>query len=57
MKVDLECPIKKGEHVISKVVEIPEEVPPGKYLVTARAYTKNDEYITCLTATVIFPVQ
>ncbi|EER36215.1 phosphatidylglycerol/phosphatidylinositol transfer protein precursor [Candida tropicalis MYA-3404] len=56
-KVDLECPIKKGEHVISKVVEIPEEVPPGKYLVTARAYTKDDEYITCLTATVVFPVE
>ncbi|RCK66207.1 Phosphatidylglycerol/phosphatidylinositol transfer protein [Candida viswanathii] len=56
-KVDLECPIKKGEHVITKVVEIPEEVPPGRYLVTARAYTKDDEYITCLTATIVFPVE
>ncbi|CAD1810677.1 ML domain family protein [Candida parapsilosis] len=56
-KVDLECPIEKGKQVITKEVEIPEEVPPGKYLVTARAFTKDDEYITCLTATVEFPYQ
>lgn len=53
--VDLECPIKKGEQVISKKVEIPEEVPPGKYLVNARAFTKDDVLITCLTASVEFP--
>lgn len=53
--VDLECPIKKGEQVISKLVEIPAEVPPGKYMVNARAYTKDDVLITCLSATVEFP--
>lgn len=53
--VDLECPIYKGEQVISKQVEIPEEVPPGKYMVTARAYTAEDVLITCLSATVEFP--
>lgn len=52
--VDLECPIKKGQQVISKEVEIPNEVPPGKYLVNARAYTKEDVLITCLSATVEF---
>ena len=57
VKVDLQCPIKLGKQTITKNVEIPEEVPPGKYLVVARAYTKDDEYITCLTATIIFPVQ
>lgn len=53
--IDLECPIKKGENIISKLVEIPEEVPPGKYVVNARAYSKDDKLITCLTATVEFP--
>lgn len=53
--VDLECPIKKGAQTISKKVAIPEEVPPGKYLVIARAYTKEDALITCLTALVEFP--
>lgn len=54
-KVDLECPIKKGPQVIQKEVEIPNEVPPGKYIVNARAYTKDDVFITCLTATIEFP--
>ncbi|RLV91623.1 Phosphatidylglycerol/phosphatidylinositol transfer protein [Spathaspora sp. JA1] len=55
-KVDLECPINKGTQVITKIVEIPEEVPPGRYIVNARAYTKDDEYITCLTAIIDFPI-
>ena len=54
-KVDITCPLKKGKQVITKDVEIPQEVPPGKYIVLARAYTKNDELITCLTATIVFP--
>ncbi|KAK6458916.1 Phosphatidylglycerol/phosphatidylinositol transfer protein [Scheffersomyces xylosifermentans] len=54
-KVDLECPIKKGTITLTKEVEIPNEVPPGKYIVNARAYTKKDVFITCLTATVDFP--
>lgn len=53
--VDMECPINKGQQLISKLVEIPNEVPPGKYIVNARAYTVNDELITCLSATVEFP--
>lgn len=53
--VDLECPIKKGQQVILKKVEIPKEVPPGKYSVVARAYTAEDVLITCLSATVEFP--
>lgn len=54
-KVDLECPILEGEQVIKKTVAVPYEVPPGRYIVNARAYTKDDELITCLTATVDFP--
>lgn len=54
-KVDLECPIKKGDLVISKSVEIPEDVPPGKYVVTVRAYTKDQILLTCLTHTIEFP--
>ncbi|CUM62657.1 uncharacterized protein PRCAT00000211001 [Priceomyces carsonii] len=54
-KVDLSCPINKGNQIIKKEVEIPKEVPSGKYIVNARAYTKDDEFITCLSATVEFP--
>lgn len=54
-KVELECPVLKGEQVIRKTVEIPAEVPPGRYSVVARAYTNKDVFITCLTATIDFP--
>jgi hypothetical protein len=30
--VDLECPIKKGETVIRKDVELPKEIPPVRFI-------------------------
>ncbi|CAM1511263.1 Fc.00g087760.m01.CDS01 [Cosmosporella sp. VM-42] len=53
-QVDLECPIKKGRLEITKSVDLPNEIPPGKYTVFADVYTKDDVQITCLTATVAF---
>jgi len=55
-EVDLKCPLSKGEYKLAKTVEIPDQVPPGKYIVYARAYTKDDEFIACITATVVFSV-
>jgi len=52
--VDLSCPIKKGNTTITKDVEIPNEIPPGKYTVFADAYTKDKKKIICLEATVEF---
>jgi len=52
--VDLSCPIKKGKTTITKDVEIPNEIPPGKYTVFADAYTKDKKKIICLEATVEF---
>jgi hypothetical protein len=52
--VDLKCPIKKGKTTFKKDVAIPNEVPPGTYTVFADAYTKDDEPIVCLEATVTF---
>jgi len=52
--VDLSCPIKKGKTTITKDVEIPKEIPPGKYTVFADAYTKDKKKIICLEATVQF---
>lgn len=53
-EVDLECPLQPGEYKLSKTVAIPAEVPPGKYTVYARAFTKDDAYLACVTATVVF---
>lgn len=53
--ISMECPLEKGPYKLQKQVAIPDQVPPGKYVVTARAYTKEDELITCLSAEVVFP--
>ena len=52
--VDLDCPIEKGKTTLSKDVDLPKEIPPGKYSVVANAETKDEERITCLSATVEF---
>ncbi|KAK3944887.1 ML domain-containing protein [Diplogelasinospora grovesii] len=52
--VALECPIEAGDLAVEKSVDLPREIPPGKYTVNADVYTKDDEHITCLTATVVF---
>lgn len=57
VNVDMTCPIAEGPQAIAKTVEIPDEVPPGKYTVYARAFTPDDDYITCLTASVTFQVE
>jgi hypothetical protein len=53
-KADLECPIKKGELALTKDIELPKQIPPGKYSVSADVLTKDDKKITCLSATVEF---
>ncbi|KAI9839223.1 MAG: Phosphatidylglycerol/phosphatidylinositol transfer protein [Sarea resinae] len=53
--VDMECPLEKGKLVVTKDVELPKEIPPGKYTVLADVYNVDNEKITCLTATVVFP--
>ncbi|CAN6674943.1 phosphatidylglycerol/phosphatidylinositol transfer protein [Trichomonascus vanleenenianus] len=55
--VDLQCPLEKGDQNITKTVELPDEIPPGKFIVTARAYTVDDVLLTCLAATVEFPYE
>ncbi|GAB0135646.1 hypothetical protein EsDP_00003977 [Epichloe bromicola] len=53
-EVDLECPVEPGDRVITKTVELPKQIPPGKYSVVADVLTANGERITCLTASVEF---
>jgi len=53
-KAEKSCPIEKGVIKFSKSVDLPSEIPPGKYNVIARAYTEDYTEITCLTAQVEF---
>ncbi|KAL9595611.1 MAG: hypothetical protein Q9219_006348 [cf. Caloplaca sp. 3 TL-2023] len=52
-QVDESCPLL-GAKDFTKEVTLPKEIPPGKYTVLADVYTKDDEKITCLMATVHF---
>jgi hypothetical protein len=52
--VDLQCPLEEGETELTKSVDLPREIPPGKYTVLADVKTKDDEKITCLTAQIWF---
>lgn len=54
-QVDWSCPIKAGDLKLNKQIELPNEIPPGKYVAVARAYTVDDDLITCLLTTVTFP--
>ncbi|KAL1976772.1 hypothetical protein VTN31DRAFT_3054 [Thermomyces dupontii] len=48
--VDISCPLEKGKLTFTKQVDLPKEIPPGKYSVIADAYTKDKQPITCLQA-------
>ncbi|KAJ5993988.1 Phosphatidylglycerol/phosphatidylinositol transfer protein [Penicillium sp. IBT 35674x] len=48
--VDLQCPLKKGKMVLTKDVELPKQIPPGKYSVMADVYNDDDTQVTCLEA-------
>lgn len=52
--IDLKCPIEEGKTTLTKKVALPKVIPPGKYSVIADVVTKDDDKVTCLTATVEF---
>ncbi|KAI0132560.1 ml domain-containing protein [Xylariales sp. AK1849] len=53
-KADMKCPIEKGVLQVTKSVEIPKEVPPGRYTVHAEVINANEKPIACLEASVSF---
>jgi len=53
-QIDLACPLKEGTLSLKKEVDIPKQVPPGKYTVLADVNTVDKEKITCMESTVFF---
>lgn len=53
--VDLECPLEAGTMEITKSVDLPSVIPPGRYSVLADVHTADGTAVTCLTATIEFP--
>ncbi|CCF59189.1 hypothetical protein KAFR_0G01550 [Kazachstania africana CBS 2517] len=50
---DLACPIVEGYYDLVKTIRIPPEVPPGRYTVSAKAYTVDNNLITCIKGNLI----
>ncbi|KAI9297372.1 hypothetical protein K502DRAFT_283433, partial [Neoconidiobolus thromboides FSU 785] len=42
----LKCPIQKGDHVITKVVEVPSNIPGGNYLVDGLVTLPNKKQVS-----------
>ncbi|KAF8981014.1 Phosphatidylglycerol/phosphatidylinositol transfer protein [Entomortierella lignicola] len=62
VKVDKPCPLEAGDHYLNHSVELPKEIPPGKYTVNVKVRNppKEDEKlgqeITCLNVVAVFGV-
>jgi len=57
-KMDEKCPLEKGVWSVSKRVDLPNQIPPGRYTVTIEAYMGDDtgEELTGMTGAVTFHV-
>ncbi|ORX48849.1 hypothetical protein DM01DRAFT_1409743 [Hesseltinella vesiculosa] len=53
--LDENCPLEEGELTFQKDVDLPKEIPGGKYTVEAEVFTVNDERVTCLHGITTFP--
>ncbi|KAG0134413.1 hypothetical protein HOY82DRAFT_481332 [Tuber indicum] len=50
----LECPIDQGKVTLTKVIDVPKSIPPGKYTLKCNAAISGDRPMTCLTGTISF---
>ncbi|KAK3840199.1 MAG: putative phosphatidylglycerol/phosphatidylinositol transfer protein [Linnemannia elongata] len=55
-KIDKPCPLKKGQQFLHHEVELPKEIPPGKYFVNVKVRNPDDKQVTCLNARANFGI-
>ncbi|KAF9433802.1 Phosphatidylglycerol/phosphatidylinositol transfer protein [Entomortierella beljakovae] len=48
VKVDKPCPVASGEQYLQHSVELPKEIPPGKYVVNIQVHNPDGQQVTCL---------
>lgn len=53
-KVNMTCPLEKGPIMVKKEVKLPLVIPPGHYMLTADAFTDENERLLCLTTKIKF---
>ncbi|KAF8943869.1 Phosphatidylglycerol/phosphatidylinositol transfer protein [Haplosporangium gracile] len=55
-KIDKPCPLKAGEQFLHHEVELPKDIPPGKYFVNVKVRNPDDKQVTCLNARANFGI-
>ncbi|ORX91503.1 putative ML domain protein [Basidiobolus meristosporus CBS 931.73] len=53
-QIDKECPLGPGPQSIDAEVDLPKEIPPGRYTAHAQVYTKDGRQIACVNGLVKF---
>ncbi|KAJ3292122.1 Phosphatidylglycerol/phosphatidylinositol transfer protein [Borealophlyctis nickersoniae] len=48
--LNVTCPIEKGEQQITRTVDLPNELPPGKYKIHVDAFNFDDKHVACIDA-------
>lgn len=58
--IDKQCPVKAGVVTVAKEIAIPNEIPPGRYVVTAEASnvekSGDAKTITCMKGEIVFSI-
>ncbi|KAG8219873.1 hypothetical protein J3R82DRAFT_852 [Butyriboletus roseoflavus] len=50
----IQCPVEKGDYIVSHTVALPKEIPQAKFSVGIRGYTSEDDDMLCLDLKVDF---
>ncbi|KAG0248559.1 Phosphatidylglycerol/phosphatidylinositol transfer protein [Mortierella polycephala] len=56
IKVNKTCPVLAGDQYLNHSVELPKEIPPGKYFVNIRVFNPDEKEVTCLNARATFGI-
>ncbi|KAF9932135.1 Phosphatidylglycerol/phosphatidylinositol transfer protein [Linnemannia zychae] len=55
-KIDKPCPLEAGDHYLYHEVDLPKEIPPGKYVVNVKVKNPDEKQVTCLIAKAQFGI-
>ncbi|KAF9184689.1 Phosphatidylglycerol/phosphatidylinositol transfer protein [Haplosporangium sp. Z 767] len=56
VKVNKPCPLLAGDQYLNHSVELPKEIPPGKYFVNIKVVNPDKKEVTCLNARATFGI-
>ncbi|KAI9279130.1 ML domain-containing protein [Sporodiniella umbellata] len=54
-EINEKCPVPQGDLVLHKEIDLPQQIPPGKYTVHAEITTPESKRVTCLVGATVFP--